>query len=43
MVVYRLCNELEFQKILNTMSFNDIGSLCSDNSKLNNYVVIIQN
>ena len=37
MVVYRLCNELEFQKILNTMSFNDIGSLYSDNSKLNNH------
>ena len=37
MVVYRLCNELEFQKILNTMSFNDIGSLCSYNSKLNNH------
>ena len=37
MTVYRLCNELEFQKILNTMSFDDIGSLCCNNSKRNNH------
>ena len=37
MVVYRLCSESEFQKILDTMSFDDIGSLCSDNRKLNNH------
>ena len=37
MVVYRLCNELELQKILNTTSFDDIGSLCSDNLKMNNH------
>ena len=37
MVVYRLCNELEFQRILNTMAFDDVGCLCSNNSKLNNH------
>ena len=37
MVVYRLCSELEYKKILNTMSFDDIGSLCSNNSRLNTH------
>ena len=37
MEVYRLCNEVEYQIIGNTMSFDNIGSIYKNNSKENNH------
>ena len=37
MIVYRLCNETEYQKIMTTKSFDDVGNICNNNSKFNNH------
>ena len=37
MLVYRLCKEEEYNSIMNTKSYDDIGSVCNKNRWLNNH------
>lgn len=37
MVVYRICNELEKNTLLNERSFNNIGHFCYENKKTNTH------
>ncbi len=37
MIVYRICRKKEFERIMNNKSFANIGSICTENPKINSH------